>query len=93
MAEKSLLAFFEKLQEISQTMLATREDGNWDKLELLIAARNEMIRNHQDGNYPAPSPVDRQKIRVICENIQHSDKGILEDATEWRDQIRQFILK
>lgn len=93
MAEKSLLAFFEKLQEISQTMLSTREDGDWDKLELLIATRSEMIRNHQDGNYPIPSPVDRQKIRVICENIQHSDKGILEDATEWRDQIRQFILK
>lgn len=93
MTEKTLLAFFEHLQKISQTMVSVREDGDWDKLEQLIAERSELIQKHDDGNYPAPSATDRQKIRGICESIKNSDSGIMEDAIEWQNQIRQFILK
>lgn len=93
MAEKSLLAFFEKLQELSETMVSAREDGNWDGIERLIAERGSLIKHFRESDFPPPSPADRQKIRGICESIQQSDRGIQEDATEWRDQIRQFILK
>lgn len=92
MAEKQLLAFFEELHDISRTMILTREKGDWDRLEQLITLRLDLIKNHKDSNYPLPSTTDRQKIREICKSIQHSDKGILEDAKEWREQIRQFIL-
>lgn len=93
MAEKSRLAFFEKLQQLSQAMLSAREEGEWDNIERLIAERGNLITHYRESDFPPPSAADRQKIRAICESIQHSDSGILEDATEWRDQIRQFILK
>lgn len=88
----SLLSFFEELAETNRAILSAREDGDWDKIGELVASRQIRIEQYSTGNFPPPSSEDRQKIRSICEQIRRSEEVIIDDAREWQEQIRKFIL-
>jgi hypothetical protein len=88
----SPLAFFEELAETNRAILSAREEGDWEKVGELVASRQIRIEQYSTGNFPPPSSEDRQKIRSICEQIRRSEEDIINDAREWQEQIRKFIL-
>lgn len=87
-----LLRFYETLAEFNSRILAAREESDWDLIEKLVSTRQNWIDQHDTGNYLPPTPLERQKILQICQQIQASESELLEEARTWQDQIRRFIV-
>lgn len=91
--EQQLLQFYKTLLELTQEMVLARQDGNWDLVDEIVRTRQEKINDYNRSFSITPSKELGQQIKLICKQIQESDKEILEEAIQWQAQIKQFLIR
>lgn len=87
-----ILQFFKNLLVMTENMVAARQVGNWDSVDEIAAVRLAAIRSYQLSAPVSPPMAIRQEVSQICEQIQLLDQEILQEAIEWRAQIKQFLI-
>ncbi len=93
MQSVEVLSFFDNLLELTRNMVAARNAGDWDTVEEIAAVRIAAIRSYELSVQTEPTTQHQQKIIETCLKIQQLDQEILDEAIEWRSQIKQFLIR
>jgi flagellar protein FliT len=92
MTDDQVLAAYEMLQQLSQRMLASTGQGDWEQMAQQQAELAALMDSLQAGEGQAPRPaavMAAKKARI--EKILATQKATMEIALPWRDSVAAML--